>query len=214
MNTTTHLESPKAAAAFEDYYALGPGRSLTMLAERYVAQRKHGATTPTRHRATLGRWSRQFAWQERVAQRDAELAAAAQQALERQRAEAIQSGFALFFRRIARLNELAELLWEEINTEHKRWLRDVKQIGSGEFAERIDLIRFNAGLIEQFRKTLEDLAAEMGERAKGIEISGRGGGPLEVRNLEAMYERDLESLAQLMRGAAADSAPDADGSDG
>jgi hypothetical protein len=41
---------------------------------------------------------------------------------------------------------------------------DVKSIGSGEFAERVDLVRFNAALLEQFRGTLDDIAQEVGQR--------------------------------------------------
>ncbi len=87
----------------------------------------------------------------------------------------LASGFAQRFARVAELNRLAELLQEEIWTDDKRWLPDVKQIGSGEAAERVDIVRFNASVIEQYRQTLEDIAVEMGERVRGVKVSGNLG---------------------------------------
>lgn len=52
----------------------------------------------------------------------------------------------------------------EVFEEDKRWLPDVKSIGAGEFAERVDIVRFNEGIINQLRGTLADLAAEVGDR--------------------------------------------------
>lgn len=48
-------ETPRAAAAFADYCAMGPGRSLRKLADK----------TGTKL-AQLGQWSTRFAWQERI----------------------------------------------------------------------------------------------------------------------------------------------------
>ncbi len=161
-------ESSRARRAFEDYYNLGPGRSLAALARRYQKQTK--ARPPTRQMSQLKKWSTELGWQARVAARDAELAAKEQAALEAERIKVIQSGFALMHKRLKSLNEVGELLLAEVLTTDKRWLPDVKQIGSGEYAERVDLVRFNAPLIEQFRKTLDDIATELGQRREVVKV--------------------------------------------
>lgn len=50
------------------------------------------------------------------------------------------------------------------------WVADVKSIGSGEFAERVDIERFNSALVEQYRKVLEDIAKETGGRVQKQDI--------------------------------------------
>src|SRR5579884_3930561 len=56
-------ETPKASAAFLEYAAMGPERSLRKLAD------KMGTTL-----AQLGTWSREHRWQERAMQYDKERA--------------------------------------------------------------------------------------------------------------------------------------------
>lgn len=65
-------ESPKALQAFEDYWALGDDRSLTKLAAAY-AGRTEGV--PTRQVSRLKEWSQQHDWQQRVVDRQKEIAA-------------------------------------------------------------------------------------------------------------------------------------------
>ena len=186
-------ESNRARHAFEDYYALGPGRSLPILSAKYRKQSK--VRPPTRQLSQLKKWSTVFLWQERIAQRDAEITAKALVGLEDRKRQALESGFALMFERVGTLKELAGLLWGEINVEDKRWLPDVKQIGMGENAERVDIVRFNAPLIEQFRKALDDIAAEVGERVKGLELSGKDGGPIQVQDMESIRRKRWEKAA-------------------
>ena len=52
----------------------------------------------------------------------------------------------------------------EVFEEEKRWVPDVKSIGSGLDAERVDIVRFNEGIINQLRGVLSDIAAEVGDR--------------------------------------------------
>lgn len=183
-------ETNKARQAFEDYYALGPGRSLRKLVQRY---NKDGTENPpTKHLNTLAKWSKAHNWQERVKGRDEEIARAH---LEHLKETATETGYALFYKRIGDLNEIAELLRQEIFTEEKRWLPDVKQIGSGEEAERVDILRFNAALIREFRGILEDIAAEMGERVKGIDMTIAGEEQPEKYDV---YERVLARIEAQM----------------
>ncbi len=161
-------ETNKAKQAFEDYFNLGPGRSLATLAAQYQRQKGTKQSPPTSNLRTLKTWSTKHGWQDRIAQREAEIAHAEFEAI---KAKAVEAGFAYWPKRVQQLVKLGELLWEELNTESKRWLPDVKQIGSGKFAERVDLVRFNSALIEQYRKTLNDIALEMNERIKGFEMT-------------------------------------------
>jgi len=62
-------ETPNALQAFEDYWAMGDGRSLPKLALLYSDRMATGEAVPTTREATLKRWSTEQGWQARVAQR-------------------------------------------------------------------------------------------------------------------------------------------------
>lgn len=159
---------------FQTYLYLGPARSYIAVyradakSQRSAKEREGARNVPGAWFAAVKRWN----WYARAnAFDDAERKK--RDELFRQRAdEILQSGFAQRFIRIAELNRLAELLQTELYTEDKRWLPDVKQIGGGDFAERVDIVRFNAAVVEQYRETLEDIAIEMGERVRGVKVSG------------------------------------------
>lgn len=61
-------ETPKAAAAFEEYAAMGPSRSLRKLAEKLHQSSPEASPTIE----TIKVWSREHNWQERVKPYDAE----------------------------------------------------------------------------------------------------------------------------------------------
>jgi hypothetical protein len=67
-------ESGPAYVALSAYAALGPGRSLEKLIAAWTRTGGESAP-PTRRLNTLKTWSTRYAWQERVTQYDAELAA-------------------------------------------------------------------------------------------------------------------------------------------
>jgi len=187
-------ETNRAKQAFEDYFLMGPNRSLRKLHRIYIGPTSRSPST--KHLRTLLEWSRVHGWQERVSQRELELAEAQFAAIKKGAKEA---GYAFWPKRVEDLVALAELLLEEINEEDKRWLPDVKAIGMGKFAERVDLVRFNSPLIEQFRRTLEDIASEMGERVKKVSLTGRDGGPIVIDHgaaaRDALYSRLLSAIA-------------------
>lgn len=210
-------ETNKSTAAFEDYYALGPGRSLAILCQRYRIETEH--KPPTRQLSTLKKWSTLFSWQQRVADRDLDIAQKTKAEFEERQAKALTTGFALRFQRIEALNDLALQLQAETKETDRVWLPDVKQIGQGERAERVDIVRFNAGLISQFRETLDDIALEMGERVKGIDVNvdwrnaARDAG---VTDPDAVYEETVRKLMEHMGrsdagGCTPGSAPAEDG---
>jgi hypothetical protein len=125
-------------------------------------------TTPTRSVDTLNNWSQRYDWPARAAEYDTILEDAKNARAE----EIMNNGLALVHERTAKLQELAGFLEEQLyelgeeGVYHNVWVPDVKQIGSGEYAERVDLERFNAAIIQQFRATLDDLASETGGRVK------------------------------------------------
>lgn len=182
-------ETVNARQAYHDFYALGPQRSIPKLFKTYQAQGLDNA--PSKYIDTLKRWSYKFGWYNRVAAQNAEVAKAQFEAI---KARAVEAGYAHWPTRVRDLVELAELLLDEIKTEDKRWLPDVKQIGSGEDIERIDIVRFNSPLIEQFRKTLDDISAELGERRRGIELTGKDGGPIETLDIQAVRDQRWEEF--------------------
>src|SRR3990172_11299203 len=79
-------ESSKAAKAFDDYYALGPTRSIRVLHKTYTEAATKSPTTQLR---TLAQWSTEHGWQQRVKDRDAEVAKAY---LDRLKETATESG--------------------------------------------------------------------------------------------------------------------------
>lgn len=164
-------ETARAQEAFADYSSMNI--SLDGLATRYRERRAAGERVPTVFRSTLARWSAAFGWQDRLA----EMAQA--------RITAIMStGMAVVHERVEREKRVEELLFGEVMDDAKRWLPDVKQIGQGESAERVDIVRFNHRLVEQWRGLHKDLAEETGGRKRTIEHTGAGGGPIQIKPVD------------------------------
>jgi hypothetical protein len=208
-------ESSKAVQACNDYLRAGPGRSLVVLCQQY--SKSHQESPPTLFLGTLKKWSSRYGWAERAESYDAKLE---QQKTERAQ-EIMQSGLALDHERVVHLKHLSSFLEDQIYEQgkdgvyHNVWLPDVKQIGSGETAERVDIERFNSALIDQYRGTLDDLAKETGGRKTKTEHSGPDGGPIETKTDVTSSEIDrgiAEALALLgkvrERSAVDDSATD------
>lgn len=196
-------ETSRAAQACNDYLRMGPGRSLRKLAKKYGKTRQN--TTPTDSFDTLANWSTTYVWQARAAAYDAELDATK---TEKRRA-VMEHGLALDYERVTKLKKLAAYLSEQIADPTNVWVPDVKQIGSGEYAERVDLVRFNAPLIAEYRATLADLAAETGGRKLRAEIGGMAGQPLEhvVRyDLSKLSREELLQLRQIVAKTSNESA--------
>lgn len=149
-------ESDKAVIACNDYLRLGAGRSLRKLAKKYDKTKRN--TTPTDSLSTLGQWSTEYDWQQRASLYDGEL----EHLRNEKKRKEFEAGLALDYERVHELKSLAHLLKQDLTV--RLWLDDVKSIGSGEFAERVDLIRFNSALVEQYRGVLDDLAKETGGR--------------------------------------------------
>lgn len=166
-------ESDKAVLACNDFLRLGAGRTIAALAEKYEETPK--GSSPTKSRNTLYKWHVDFKWDDRAALYDAEI----EYQKEALAQESLKKYLALDYWRVEKLVRLADFLEQQIYEQgidgdfHNVWLPDVKQIGSGNVAERVDLERFNAAIFQQYRGILEDIAKEVGGRIEKRELSGK-----------------------------------------
>jgi len=172
-------ESSKAIQACNDYLRMGVGRSIAKLHQCYIDP-SYKNEPPTTSFRWMGEWSRKFDWVKRAEEWDAQE--------EQRKTEAynlaMKNGLALDYERVNSLKRLALFLESQVYEQgetgryHNVWLPDSKSIGFGEYAEIVDIERFNAGLIQQFRGALDDLAKETGGRINKQEIGGVNGGPV------------------------------------
>jgi hypothetical protein len=192
-------ETDTAATACNDWLRMGSGRSIPLLLNNYQQQStfQRGYKPPSTSYLTLRTWSSNFDWPSRAREFDA-----AWDARKTAEAEAVRNyGLALEHERIKELYQLAALLRGqiyELSEPHpvtgrvsfaNLWVADVKSIGSGEFAERVDIERFNSALIEQYRKVLEDIAKETGGRVNRTDIT-TGNEPFSL-DIKAVEYRNL-----------------------
>jgi len=173
---------------------MGPGRLLTSVADEYAEMHQNA---PTQSIHTLKRWSQRYSWPERAASYDVEL-----EAQKNAQAEAImQEGLALAHNRVDKLKDLAGLLWSEMHergeddTLHNLWVPDVKNIGG----VAVDIEHFNAGIIREYRDSLDDIAKETGGRVKIQEVTGKGGGPIETKSETTVAVNHGDELREFIR---------------
>lgn len=179
-------ESDSAVIACNDWLRLGTGRTLPELLLKY--SESYQDLPPTQSLPTLKDWSAKFAWNERAVEFDADY-----EAIKNAERLAVMSyGASLDYERVRKLKRLADLLEKQIyelstpddsgiSTYLNIWLPDVKQIGTGKDAERVDIERFNAQLIEQYRSVLDDIAKEVGHRRQKTELGNLDGATLAIR---------------------------------
>jgi hypothetical protein len=161
---------------FERYRLLGPDRSLLAAYNSWRIAKGREKSCSAASKSWLRR-SAEWRWKQRAEAWDAYLANQVAEAEEKRRLEILSSGLALRHERVRELKDLGVLLLDEIRETDKRWVPDVKTVGSGPDAERVNIVRFNGSLIEQARGVLDDLAAELGERRKNVDMT-TGGNPL------------------------------------
>lgn len=171
-------ETDKAVQACNDWLRMGSGRSIPKLIAKYQDESKFikNFEPPSTSITTLATWSSRFDWPSRATEYDAGWEARKNA----EREAVIGYGLALDYERLRELYQLAAFLKAQIYERdadgvfYNIWMPDVKSIGSGEFAERVDLERFNPALIEQYRKVLEDIAKETGGRIDKKDITSGG----------------------------------------
>lgn len=167
-------ETSRAKQAWADYVTLGPGRSLEKLAALYQSSPK---PTPLR---TLKGWSSAFGWQARLIEIANREAIAAEEREAAYRRSILEDGYALAHERVKALKDLGQKLHAELTKDGKLWVTDVKGIGGGDSWERVDVERFNAAEVDQYRGILDDIAKETGGRKQSVEHSGSVEIPIKV----------------------------------
>ena len=151
-------ETAKAAAVFHEYCLLGIGRSFAKLAQKLGR--------PAGYTRQLETWSSQYHWQERVKQYDADQAKIIDATIAEERAKILKSRYALMHKRVELLDRKIQQLVEITDDEKGIWLPDVKSVGTGPDAQRVDLVQFNSDAFKELREYLDDIASELGERIK------------------------------------------------
>lgn len=173
-------ESDSAVIACNDWLRMGPGRTLSLLAEKY--REKPQKTVPTQSLHTLQGWSKKFSWATRSTEFDAKW----EDIKTAERQAEFNFGLALDYERVRKLKRLSDFLEAQLYEQgeegayHNVWLPDVKVVGYGDTAETVDIERFNSALFTQYRETLNDLAKEVGGRVQKQELTGKDGDALNV----------------------------------
>lgn len=163
-------------------------------------------TAPTLSLDTLKGWSSQYNWTERAALYDL----AWEEEKEAARRAVMDEGFGLDYERTRGLKRLARLLEgmifessappsglevqdSEALKYHNIWVHDVKSIGAGEDAERVDLVKFNSALIKEWRGVLDEIASETGGRRPSAHLESF------VKRVQKEIDYNKLSPAQLDR---------------
>ena len=186
-------ETSRAVQACNDFLRMGPGRSIAELHRSYIDLDRN--STPTRSKGTLLAWSSRYDWFERAIEYDTRL----EEEKTRRAQEIMATGLALEHERVEKLKRLAGFLEEEAQKQNEEgahynvWLPDVKQIGGGEDAERVDIVRFNAAIISEYRGILDDLAKETGGRKQRQELDLQSGGkPIAINEVVVNVTRESD----------------------
>jgi len=106
-------ETNNAKRAFEDYLAMGDGRSLRKLQEHYRQRNQEGtkSRSPTVRMSTLREWSMRHHWQARIAEIDAQ-----QVALDRQEyLKQLAAQRKVLVKTLSRQSDIVAELWEMID---------------------------------------------------------------------------------------------------
>jgi len=113
-------------------------------------------------------------------------------------------GLALDYERVRKLKRLADFLEGQVYERgeagdyHNVWLPDVKSVGSGELAERVNIERFNGALISEYRAVLDDLAKETGGRAKRLDLTMDLKQLQKLEQLAAICEVDISEVIEAL----------------
>lgn len=162
---------------FRAYLLMGFRRSVQAVFQQELEE--NGGNWRDEAHGSWYEYAKKYNWQARAAAYDAHWLEEQDELIKQEREIVLRTGFAVQHRRIQSLDKILNKLLEMTEDEDKVWLPDVKAIGTGEFAERVDLVNFNAPLFTLIDKYKAAIAAEMGERVKKKEITGKDGGAVE-----------------------------------
>lgn len=116
-------------------------------------------------------YAKKYRWEERVQAYDTEWIEEQDKLIAQEREVVLRTGFALQHKRIQSLDSILNKLIDMLEDNKNIWMPDVKAIGNGPNAERVDLLSFNAPIFTLIEKYHASIAAEMGERVKRKDIT-------------------------------------------
>ena len=215
-------ESARAAQAWADYLAMGPGRSLDELCRRYS-----NATipTPTKRVKTLKDWSVAFGWQDRLRAISEQEARLVSERESQARAELQSSGIANRQNRIDALNDrwlkMQQVITERANDPlvqnvpggttglivPKPMLVKVYDAG-GEESDTLHPTKesemsyeyaVDTGLLKEMRETEKQAAQEMGQWSEKRELTGKDGGPIEITDAREQLITRIAAITERIR---------------
>lgn len=138
-------ETPKAKQAWNDYLAMGPGRSLEKLAIMYQT---YTGKAPTVHLRTLKAWSVAHCWQRRLE----EIAEAERQAI-------VARGIAEKQNRVDALGERWQLMRQVVQARAKEMASEVAGGTTGLLVRQAKLVKVYGTLSEPATDSQEELVS-------------------------------------------------------
>ena len=221
-------ETPRAKQAWNDYLAMGAGRSLEKLLSQYREQGESKTRVPTLRMATLTSWSVAFGWQARLA----EIADAEQRAIIARGIADKEARLAVLDDVHSRMLRLFEARAQDLGGEIAggdtgllvRQAKLVKvyetpaESATGDDGELVSAKRdvlvydyaFDVALAKEVREYGKQAAIERKEWSERHEVTGKDGAPIEVRVEDARQQlaARLAALAARRGEGSADSQPE------
>jgi hypothetical protein len=158
-------EPLKWYARFDLFRLMKPWkRSINAVYEQEVKE-KQGKTS-TKIGPEWYEAAKEWKWQERAEAWDIYRRNERDRLLILEEEEILKSEYAVMHKRVELLNRKAKQLEEITDNQEEIWVPDVKSIGTGPNAQRVDLVQFNDSAFRELREFLTDIADEKGERVK------------------------------------------------
>lgn len=158
---------------FRAYLLMGFKRSVSAVFQMEAEENRGNQSTETH-----GYWyeyAKKYNWEKRAKAYDQHWIEEQDAIIKQEREIVLRSGFAVQHKRIQSLDKLLNKLIEMTEDENKVWIPDVKSVGAGPTAYAVDIVHFNAPLFTLIDKYKASIAAEMGERVKKQELTGKDG---------------------------------------
>lgn len=163
---------------FVKFLRLGTKRSIRSVFLKENKQKQ--AKTSTNVGPEWCNAAKTWKWDERARAHDEWQRAEEDRIIAEERDKVLRSGFALQHKRIQLLDKISRKLLAYTNDEEKVWIPENKTTTFGEDKSQVvEKVTFNAPLFQQLRSYQADIAAEMGERVKKQELTGKDGGSME-----------------------------------